>query len=119
MNESRCHCRKAKEAEGAEGPVRSYAGLPVAFMAGESGEPPAPAPFLMDRGEVIRFLRLNASGTRFPAKAIQRYRHLGLKTLRIGRCVWFRLDDVLRFMDRQQARMRAAVGKKGIREKGW
>lgn len=44
-------------------------------------------------------------GQGFPKKTIQRYRRLGLRTVRIGRRVWFRLDDVLRFLDQQQERM--------------
>ena len=94
------------------GPDRRYSGLPIVFLA---GEPPTAAPFLMSRDEVIRFFRLHQSGTRFPAKAIQRYRHLGLRTVRIGRCAWYRLDDALRFLDGQQNRL---PGRTGQNEKG-
>ena len=80
-----------------------YRSLPVVFIA---GDPPTPAPFLMNREDVIRFFRLHdGKGTKFPAKTIQRYRRMGLKTVRIGRRVWFRLDDVLRFLDGQQERL--------------
>ena len=81
---------------------RRYGGLPVAFIA---GNPPRPAPFLMNRDEVAAFFRLHDSRTKFPAKTIQRYRRMGLKTVRVGRRVFFRLDDVLRFLDRQQERL--------------
>lgn len=87
-----------------QGPARSYCGMPIVFMASEQGQPPMPAPFLMSRDEVIRFFRLHQSGARFPAKSIQRYRHMGLRTVRVGRCAWYRLDDALRFLDGQQAR---------------
>ena len=59
----------------------------------------------MNRDEVAAFFRLQDSGTKFPAKTIQRYRKMGLNTVRVGRRVFFRLDDVLRFLDQQQARL--------------
>ncbi len=79
-----------------------YRGMPVVFIA---GDPPCPAPFLMNRDEMAAFFRLQDSRTKFPAKTLQRYRKMGLKTVREGRRVWFRLDDVLRFLDRQQDRL--------------
>ncbi len=102
MNEATVEPTEGKAGEETKHPARSYAGLPLVFIA---GDPPTPAPFLMSRDEVIRFLRLNDSRTKFPAKALQRYRQLGLRTVRIGRCAWYRLDDVLRFLDGQQARL--------------
>lgn len=106
--------KSGQEPEGRERSYRNYSGLPIIFMAGEQGQPPTPAPFLMSRDEAIRFLRLNESKTRFPAKAIQRYRHMGLRTVRVGRCAWYRLDDVLRFLDGQQA---SAEGRDSLDEK--
>ena len=85
-----------------ENPHRRYGGMPIVFLA---GDPPEPAPFLMSREEVIRFFRLAEGRTKFPAKTIQRYRRLGLKTVRVGRSIWFPLDDVLRFLDHQQRRL--------------
>ncbi len=82
-------------------PASRYRGMPTIYIA---DDPPTPAPFLMSQDEVIRFFRLHQSKTKFPAKTIQRYRRMGLKTVRIGRRVWFRLDDVLRFLDQQQNR---------------
>ncbi len=79
-----------------------YRGMPVVFIV---GDPPRPAPFLMNRDEVAAFFRLQDSRTKFPAKTLQRYRKMGLKTVRVGRRVFFRLDDVLRFLDRQQDRL--------------
>ena len=109
MCEGTCRCLNVENARPGEPEAKPaasrYGGLPVAFIAGEPGEPPTPAPFLLSRDEVIRFLRLNDSRTRFPAKAIQRYRGMGLRTVRVGRCVWYRLDDVLRFLDAQQTRV--------------
>jgi hypothetical protein len=122
MSESACQCHDAQHSHDPcacqqdQGPARSYAGLPVVFMAGEPGQPPMPAPFLMSRDEAIRFFRLYHSGTRFPAKAIARYRGMGLATVRVGRCVWYRLDDALRFLDAQQARLRDQTGES---EKSW
>ena len=79
-----------------------YRGMPMVFLA---GDPPEPAPFLLNSDEVIRFFRLADSKTKFPKKSIQRYRKLGLRTVRVGRRVWYRLDDLLRFLDRQQERL--------------
>ena len=79
-----------------------YRGMPVIFIA---GDPPTPAPFLMSLAEVVRFFRLHDSKTKFPEKSIQRYRRMGLRTVRIGRRIWFRLDDVLCFLDQQQERL--------------
>lgn len=79
-----------------------YRGMPTIYIA---GDPPRPAPFLMSLQEVIAFFRLHDSQTKFPSKTIQRYRRLGLRATRIGRRVWFRLDDVLRFLDQQQNRL--------------
>jgi len=79
-----------------------YSGMPVVFMA---GDPPTPAPFLMNRDDVIRFFRLHdGKGTKCPAKTIQRYRKIRLRTARVGLRVFFRLDDVPRFLDAQQER---------------
>lgn len=78
--------------------------MPVVYMA---GDPPRPAPFLMTRDEVIDLFRLQESKTRFPKKTLERYRRLGLQTVRIGRRLFFRLDDVLRFMDAQQERLQS------------
>ena len=89
-------------------PERSYRGMPVVYLA---GDPPEPAPFLMNADEVSRLFRLADSKTKFPRKTVRRYRRLGLRTVRVGRRVWFRLDDVLRFLDRQQSRL--AGEKKG------
>ena len=81
---------------------RRYRGLPVVFVA---GDPPRPAPFVMSGDDVAAFFRLAESKTKFPEKTLQRYRKMGLKTVRIGRRVWYRLDDVLRFLDGQQDRL--------------
>ncbi len=79
-----------------------YRGMPAVFIA---GDPPRPAPFLMNRDEMAAFFRLQDSRTKFPEKTLQRYRRMGLKTVRVGRRVFFRLDDVLRFLDQQQDRL--------------
>lgn len=81
-----------------------YRGLPVVFIAGPDGVN-RPAPFLMSRQDLADFFRLHDSNTRFSEKSIQRYRQLGLRAIRIGRRVWYRLDDVLRFLDAQQSRL--------------
>ena len=59
-----------------------YRGLPVVFIA---GDPPKPAPFLLNGDEVAAFLRLQDSGTKFPKKTPQRYRRMGMRTVRVGR----------------------------------
>jgi hypothetical protein len=84
-----------------------YHGLPVVVIRHADGTT-QPAPFLMRPDEVSAFFRLHESKTKFPEKTIQRYRRMGLRTVRIGRRVWFRLDDVLRFLDEQQDRLRWA-----------
>lgn len=60
------------------------------------------APYLMSRDDVADFFRLAESKTRFPRATIARYVRMGLRTVRVGRRKWFRLDDVLRFLDDQQ-----------------
>jgi hypothetical protein len=85
------------------GPDR-YHGLPVVVLRRPDGTT-EPAPFLMDREDLAALLRLHDCGIRFPEKTIRRYRRLGLRSVRIGRRVWFRLDDVLRFLDAQQDRL--------------
>jgi len=64
-----------------------------------------PCPFLMSVDDVMAFFRLSESRTRFPRKTIERYRKMGLRSVRVGRRVWYRLDDVLRFLDEQQERL--------------
>lgn len=81
-----------------------YHGPPVVFITNADGTA-RPAPFLMSRDDLTDMLRLNDSKTKFPSKTIQRCRKLGLRSTRIGRRVWFRLDDVLRFLDQQQDRL--------------
>jgi hypothetical protein len=80
-----------------------YDGPPVAFARWADGTT-TPAPFLLSVAELTAFLRRGES-VRFPSKTIARYRSMGLRAVRVGRRVWFRLDDVLRFLDAQQARV--------------
>jgi hypothetical protein len=87
--------------------LNRYRGLPVVFMANPDGTT-RPAPFLLSIDDVASLFRLHDSKTKFPSKTIQRYRQMGLRSIRIGRRVWFRLDDVLRFLDEQQERLRWA-----------
>lgn len=61
------------------------------------------APYLLSPSDLIDLLRLRDSGTRFPAATIRRYRKLGLPTVRVGRRVWFRLPDILIWLDRRSA----------------
>jgi len=82
-----------------------YHGQPIIMLQHPDGTT-RPAPFLMGPEEVAAFFRLHESKTKFFEKTIQRYRRMGLRTVRIGRRVWFRLDDVLRFLDEQQDRLR-------------
>ncbi len=96
----------ADAGEAADRPDR-YHGLPVVVIHYADGTT-QPAPFLMRADEVAAFFRLHESKTKFPEKTIQRYRRIGLRTVRVGRRVWFRLDDVLRFLDDQQDRLRWA-----------
>lgn len=83
-----------------------YRGLPVAFMRTQAGSI-EPCPYLLTREELIAFLRLHESRTRFPKSTIARYRRLGLRTVRVGRRVWYALPDVLDFIDAQQVRVQA------------
>lgn len=96
-------CDSGEKTSGVNVPSR-YRGLPVAFMRTQSGSI-EPCPYLMTRDELIAFLRLNESRTRFPTSTIARYRRLGLRTVRVGRRVWYALPDVLDFIDRQQGRV--------------
>lgn len=78
-----------------------YRGLPVVFIAGADGEP-RPAPYLLSAEDVADLLRLRDSRTKFPSKTLQRYRRMGLRSVRAGRKTWYALPDVLDFLDRQQ-----------------
>ncbi|GEM_PF-4684917 len=84
-----------------------YRGLPVVFLMRPDGTV-EPCPFLMSLDDVAAFFRLAESNTRFPRKTIERYRTMGLQSVRVGRRTWFRLDDVLRFLDQQQERVGTA-----------
>lgn len=86
-----------------------YRGLPVVFIVDEWGSA-RPAPFLMSEADVVDFFRLGESATKFPSKTIQRYRRMGLRSVRVGRRRWFTLPDVLDFLDKQQVRL-TGVGK--------
>lgn len=81
-----------------------YRGLPVVFV-GDAGGGSRPCPFLMSMDDVVAFFRHHESMTKFPAKTVERYRRLGLRTVRVGRRRWFALPDVLDFLDRQQDRL--------------
>ncbi len=83
-----------------------YRGVPVVFMRTQAGSV-EPCPYLMTRDELIAFLRLHESRTRFPKSTVARYRRLGLRTVRVGRRVWYALPDVLDFIDGQQERLTA------------
>jgi hypothetical protein len=61
------------------------------------------APYLLSAEDVADLFRLRDSGTRFPRATIRRYRERGLPTVRVGRRVWFRLPDVLQWLDRRGA----------------
>lgn len=91
------------ETPGVNMPSR-YRGLPVPFMRTPGGEV-VPCPYLMTVDELIGFLRLHESRTRFPKSTIARYRRLGLRTVRVGRRAWYALPDVLDFIDAQQSRL--------------
>lgn len=57
------------------------------------------APYLLSAADVADLFRLRDSGTRFPKATIRRYRKRGLPTVRVGRRVWFRLPDVLLWLE--------------------
>lgn len=80
----------------------------VVFMAGPDGEP-VPAPYLLSYGDLAALFRLKDSGTRFPQATIRRYRELGLRSVRVGRKVWFRLDDVIDFLESHQGRLQGGT----------
>lgn len=81
-----------------------FCGLPLIVQVDPDGVR-RPTPFLMSPDDLAALFRLADSGTRFPRATIARYRRRGLKSVRIGRRVWYRLDDVLRFLDEQQVRL--------------
>jgi hypothetical protein len=58
-----------------------------------------PAPSLLTEEEAIKFLRIDATGVRFPRDAFQRYRKSGqIVGKRIGRCVRYPVSEVMRFV---------------------
>ncbi len=70
--------------------------LPVVFLP--SGKP---APFLLTPTELVELLRLEV---KYPRDAIARMRSRGLRAVQTGKKVFFKLDDVLRFLTSEQAR---------------
>lgn len=93
--------RIAPKTSGGFSPDFRPIGLPPIVLTGADGQSRL-APYLMSRDDVADFFRLAESKTRFPRATIARYVRMGLRTVRVGRRKWFRLDDVLRFLDDQQ-----------------
>jgi len=61
-----------------------------------------PAPHVLTADEAAEFLRLDGGN---PAETLRYYRETaGLRAVQLGRRVRFRLTDLLRFLDDQQAR---------------
>lgn len=87
--------------------------LPPVIVYGPDGTP-RPAPFLMTLDDLTDLLRLRDSGVRFPCRTIRRYRQMGLRTVRVGRCIFVRLDDALAFLNAQQDRLAAKRCEKGV-----
>ncbi len=64
-----------------------------------------PAPYLMTADELLRFLRVDEQDLRFPEKFVENARKkYGLRAVQVGRCVYFKLDDVLKYLELQQER---------------
>lgn len=62
-----------------------------------------PAPGMLTTDELIRFLRISETQTRFPESTIRYYREKGLlRGVQVGRAVRYPLTEVLRFLDRLQ-----------------
>lgn len=99
------HSHHVSESSGQQNSTfERYHSMPLIIIQHPDGTT-QPAPFLMRQDELIAFLRLYDCNIKFPEKTIQRYRRMGLRTVRVGKRVWFRLDDVLRFLDEQQERL--------------
>ena len=73
-------------------------GLPPVVLVDAEGRSRL-CPWLLSVDDVADLFRLHDSGTRFPRATIARYRRMGLRSVRVGRRVWFMLPDVLRFLE--------------------
>lgn len=77
--------------------------VPILYFPRRGSEAPDPVPFLMTESELIRFLRLDETGVQNPSETLWRYRKQGsLKATRVGRCLRYRLPDVLAFLETAQ-----------------
>lgn len=71
--------------------------LPVAFFP--DGRP---VPVLLTESELIVLLRLDTVGISCPSETIKRYRDSGLlRATQISRKLFYKLDEILAFLDRQ------------------
>jgi len=61
-----------------------------------------PAPYLMTKAEVAEFLRLD--GSQLGVKLWRLRRNRGLRGLKVGRCVLYPLNEVLRFVHNEVER---------------
>jgi hypothetical protein len=95
--------RSPRDSEGQPRPgFGRYRGFPPVVIVDGAGFPRL-APFLMDDADLIDLFRLHQ--TRFPRATLNRYRRMGgLRGVRVGRRKYVRLDDALRFLDRQRDR---------------
>lgn len=60
-----------------------------------------PVPMVLTEPEVIRFMRLDLSGTKDPGRCLKRYRKLGLLDgVQIGKRLCYHLVDVLQCVER-------------------
>lgn len=77
--------------------------VPILYFPRRGNEAPEPVPFLMTEAELIRFLRLDETATENLDATLFRYRKKGLlRATQVGRCLRYRLPDVLAFLENAQ-----------------
>lgn len=74
--------------------------VPILYFPRRGSESPEPVPFLMTEADLIRFLRLDETGVGRPGETLTYYRKKSLlKATQVGRCLRYRLPDVLEFLE--------------------
>lgn len=73
----------------------------IPHIPGEDGRP-APAPYVMTRDELLRFLRLPAETDDAMEAAVGRLKRKGLRAVRVGASDKFLLSEAVRFVESQR-----------------
>lgn len=87
-----------------ERPMSATVVLSTVYFARYDGAPPEPVPYYLTAEELVRFVRLDAAGTKDPERTLAHYRKLGvLKGVQIGNNIRYMLPDAIEFGERLKA----------------